>query len=279
MPFNTITVALSTTPTVLSTLIAHIGHRRSAYGLSYAEGVALIRRFLEHASHHTIEQLQSFTAMRVPSPIWVHTEEAAIPTRCLDASAAHIATALGWRESADDAWWRWRERALRAEWVWVQPKPWRHATGAAAAPAADDEAERLACSRTILYVHGGAYFFGSVDEHRYQLQRHARKLRARVFAPRYRLAPQFPFPCALYDVLACYLFLLETREPGDVLFGGDSASVSRPGSEDEHVADEDTGRRPPLKKRKSSGAGSVKGPANKRVDDSVFDGPDCIVLD
>lgn len=58
-----------------------------------------------------------------------------------------------------------------------------------------------------------------------------------------------------------------------------SASVSRPGSEDEHVADEDTGRRPPLKKRKSSGAGSVKGPANKRVDDSVFDGPDCIVLD
>lgn len=36
--------------------------------------------------------------------------------------------------------------------------------------------------RTILYVHGGAYFFGSVDEHRYQLQRHARKMRARVFA-------------------------------------------------------------------------------------------------
>jgi len=28
----------------------------------------------------------------------------------------------------------------------------------------------------------GGYFFGSVDEHRYQLQRHARKLKARVFA-------------------------------------------------------------------------------------------------
>lgn len=36
--------------------------------------------------------------------------------------------------------------------------------------------------RVMLYVHGGAYFFGSVDEHRYQLQRHARKLQARVFA-------------------------------------------------------------------------------------------------
>jgi acetyl esterase/lipase len=36
--------------------------------------------------------------------------------------------------------------------------------------------------RIMLYVHGGAYFFGSVDEHRYQMQRHARKLKARVFA-------------------------------------------------------------------------------------------------
>ncbi len=36
--------------------------------------------------------------------------------------------------------------------------------------------------RVMLYVHGGGYFFGSVDEHRYQMQRHARKLKARVFA-------------------------------------------------------------------------------------------------
>ena len=36
--------------------------------------------------------------------------------------------------------------------------------------------------RVMLYVHGGAYFFGSVDEHRYQMQRHARKLKARVLA-------------------------------------------------------------------------------------------------
>lgn len=40
----------------------------------------------------------------------------------------------------------------------------------------------LPVKRVMLYVHGGAYFFGSVDEHRYQMQRHARKLKARVFA-------------------------------------------------------------------------------------------------
>jgi len=44
--------------------------------------------------------------------------------------------------------------------------------------------------RVMLYVHGGAYFFGSVDEHRYQMQRHARKLKARVFA-RYISPPFF----------------------------------------------------------------------------------------
>ena len=36
--------------------------------------------------------------------------------------------------------------------------------------------------RVMVYIHGGAYFFGSVDEHRYQMQRHARKLEARVLA-------------------------------------------------------------------------------------------------
>lgn len=30
--------------------------------------------------------------------------------------------------------------------------------------------------RVILYVHGGAYFFSSLDTHRYQIQRHARKV-------------------------------------------------------------------------------------------------------
>lgn len=77
--------------------------------------------------------------------------------------------------------------------------------------------------RIMLYVHGGAYYFGSVDEHRYQMQRHARKLQARVLAPRYRLAPQFPFPCGLQDCLAVYLYLIEHREPSTILLAGDSA--------------------------------------------------------
>jgi len=79
--------------------------------------------------------------------------------------------------------------------------------------------------RTLLYVHGGAYFFNSVATERYQIQRHARKLNCRAFAPRYRLAPQYPFPCAVLDVLAAYVYLLDTcRIPaGEILISGDSA--------------------------------------------------------
>lgn len=85
------------------------------------------------------------------------------------------------------------------------------------------KAKGEAGNRVMLYVHGGAYYFGSVDEHRYQMQRHARKLKARVFAPEYRLAPQFPFPCGLHDCLAAYLYLLEERDPSTIILAGDSA--------------------------------------------------------
>ena len=68
-------------------------------------------------------------------------------------------------------------------------------------------------------------YFGSVDEHRYQLQRHARKLEAKVFAPRYRLSPQYPFPCGLHDSLASYLHLLKVQDPTEIVLAGDSAGA------------------------------------------------------
>lgn len=147
----------------------------------------MIRRFLTHASHHTVEELQAFTAMYVPAPTWVRTENIVIPSEFMIESGEMVKralgdTAMGQGEAAE--WWKWREKDLRAEWIWVREKWW-----------GDEDAEREKDKKVMLYIHGGAYYFGSVDEHRYQLQRHARKLGCRVFAPRYRLAPQFPFPC------------------------------------------------------------------------------------
>ena len=110
-------------------------------------------------------------------------------------------------------WWQWRKpnAPLEAEWIEMR----------------SDVNERKrnndAGTRVMLYFHGGGYYFGSVDEHRYQMQRHARKLKARVFAPKYRLAPQFPFPCGLQDCVAAYLHLLTTQDPSQIVLAGDSA--------------------------------------------------------
>ncbi|KAI0260170.1 hypothetical protein BC834DRAFT_561739 [Gloeopeniophorella convolvens] len=85
--------------------------------------------------------------------------------------------------------------------------------------------------RCILWIHGGGYYFGSVDQERYMIQRYARKINGRVFSPNYRLAPQYPFPCALQDCLAAYLFLIRPPEgaahrpvhPNNIVIAGDSA--------------------------------------------------------
>ncbi|GAA5920760.1 hypothetical protein JCM1841_004171 [Sporobolomyces salmonicolor] len=82
-----------------------------------------------------------------------------------------------------------------------------------------------------LYLFGGGYFFGSVNTHRYILWRIARKMGGRVFAPKYRLAPQYPFPCALHDALSAYLYLIHPPpsakhravDPAKIVIGGDSA--------------------------------------------------------
>lgn len=113
-------------------------------------------------------------------------------------------------------WWQWRGPAadLKGEWIEMRRdyNERKQTIG-----------EHPSSKRIMLYIHGGAYYFGSLETHRYQMQRHARKLKGRVFAPQYRLAPQFPFPCGLQDCLAAYLFLLSHHKPNEIIFAGDSA--------------------------------------------------------
>lgn len=185
--------------------------------LSYDEGLHLVRAFLEFASHHTVDELQAFTAQWVPHPQWVKVDSVTIAAEHLTRSAELIQAELGDEgilQVGGKLWWQWRKPAktnLEAEWIEMRS----HAN--------ERKQSKNPGHRVMLYIHGGAYFFGSVDEHRYQMQRHARKLKARVFAPRYRLAPQFPFPCGLQDCLAAYLYLLTTHDPSNIIIAGDSA--------------------------------------------------------
>ncbi|CAI4217486.1 unnamed protein product [Parascedosporium putredinis] len=191
-------------------------HQKPTAHLSYHEGLHLIKAFLEFSSHHTVEELQAFTAQWVPHPQWVKVKNVEIPEEKLSRAASILQEQLGEdgiRKVGGREWWQWRkpDTPLKAEWIEMREDyNARKAKGEAG-------------NRVMLYVHGGAYYFGSVDEHRYQMQRHARKLKARVFAPEYRLAPQFPFPCGLHDCLAAYLYLLEERDPSTIVLAGDSA--------------------------------------------------------
>ena len=73
----------------------------------------------------------------------------------------------------------------------------------------------------LLYLHGGGYFSCSPVTHRAITAAFALRGFC-VFVPRYRLAPEHPFPAALDDALAaCQALLLQA--PGRVAISGDSA--------------------------------------------------------
>ena len=78
--------------------------------------------------------------------------------------------------------------------------------------------------RTILYLHGGGYIFCSEETHRPITTTLANAARARVFAPRYRLAPEHPFPAAVDDALASAEWLFtQGVDPARTVVAGDSA--------------------------------------------------------
>ncbi|MPW16058.1 alpha/beta hydrolase fold domain-containing protein [Paraburkholderia sp. CNPSo 3157] len=77
---------------------------------------------------------------------------------------------------------------------------------------------------TILYLHGGGYYFCSPQTHRAASFGLATRSDARVFSLDYRLAPEHPFPAALDDALAAYRHLLEEgTKPESIVIAGDSA--------------------------------------------------------
>lgn len=90
-----------------------------------------------------------------------------------------------------------------AEWVW--------------ADASD-------VTRTVLYLHGGAFVAGSSKHARHSNGLVTRASRTRFLSVNYRLAPEDPFPAGLDDVVTAYRWLLDAgQEPAHVAFGGTSA--------------------------------------------------------
>nr|MDO8084047.1 alpha/beta hydrolase [Candidatus Sigynarchaeum springense] len=79
-------------------------------------------------------------------------------------------------------------------------------------------------NRTILYIHGGGFFVGSVAVYRKCTAALANRLHARLLSVDYRLAPEHPFPAGLDDCVSAYKWLLSTDvSPAEMIIAGDSA--------------------------------------------------------
>ncbi len=77
---------------------------------------------------------------------------------------------------------------------------------------------------TVLYFHGGGYFFCGLETHRPTCAYLARTAEARVLSVDYRLAPEHVFPAAVDDAVAWWQELLRQGvDPNTVVFAGDSA--------------------------------------------------------
>jgi acetyl esterase/lipase len=78
---------------------------------------------------------------------------------------------------------------------------------------------------TLLYLHGGGYFEGSIATHRRLVASLCLAAGVRGLSVDYRLAPEHPFPAAVDDAVAAYRWLIGPggEDPSRVVVAGDSA--------------------------------------------------------
>jgi len=78
--------------------------------------------------------------------------------------------------------------------------------------------------KVILHLHGGGYVTGGMDSHLMMCIPMAQTLKAKIFLPEYRLAPEHPFPAAVDDAVKVYRWMLaQGYQAQDIILSGDSA--------------------------------------------------------
>lgn len=77
--------------------------------------------------------------------------------------------------------------------------------------------------RSVLFFHGGGYVFGSPKMYQHLAGRLAKAADAVVHIPRYRLAPEHPYPSAIEDGLEAYRAMLDLYGAEHLTVAGDSA--------------------------------------------------------
>ncbi|HQR19258.1 MAG TPA: alpha/beta hydrolase [Burkholderiaceae bacterium] len=106
----------------------------------------------------------------------------------------------------------------------VDPQLTRRPVDAGGVAAEWIDAPETQPQRTLLYIHGGAFVLRFPNMHAALAGRWCRGLGARALMVDYRLAPEHPYPAALDDCVAAYLWLLrQGTRPEEIVVAGDSA--------------------------------------------------------
>ncbi|KAH9927178.1 alpha/beta-hydrolase [Epithele typhae] len=242
MPVSTTSAAVHIAPVVLKTFFQHAKRKTAKLkeddktedawdDIFYDEAFHIVKAFIKLGTKNTVESLQSFTNTHVPAPFWCAVIPVKVPLSSCNIAADTLIQWFGPEELkhvvGGERWWQVRGLDfIDAEWVteksYLKDRTFPHDS-----PATEDEKTILKMDhldRVLLYVHGGAFFWGSINTHRYQVIRYARKIKGRAFAVNYRKAPQYPWPCPLQDVLAASVH--QPVPPSKLVFAGDSAGAS-----------------------------------------------------
>lgn len=86
------------------------------------------------------------------------------------------------------------------------------------------EPKKFLTGYSVLYLHGGGFVVGSATSHAKLAGHIGQALKAKVYLPEYRLAPEHPQPAALEDIIEIYRHLLSCgQDPNKLIIAGDSA--------------------------------------------------------
>ncbi|KAF8914168.1 Alpha/Beta hydrolase protein [Gymnopilus junonius] len=250
MPVTTTAAAVRITPVAIKTFLLHSKRKvkrikdsrktdEAHDDLLFDEAFHIVKAFIDFGTKNTVESLQAFTNTHVPAPYWACVCPVTIPFLSCNNAADALIEWFGPEELklvvGGERWWQVRGLSgVDAEWMAEE----EHLDSAPKSDsgkkigASEANIKRMEKLDTVmLYVHGGAYFWGSINTHRYQILHYAHKFEGRAFAVNYRKAPQYPWPCPLQDVLAAYLYLIrpppgahhKAIPPSKIVLAGDSA--------------------------------------------------------
>ncbi|CAO3570611.1 unnamed protein product [Mortierella alpina] len=212
-------------PLLIATTVTHYsyGPAKPSWPYRLSIIVALLQSFVGHLNQVPVRESQRLSRIseeHAPIDPGAIATETTVPNHYRDKAAEHLDRIFGLQGiDAAKLGWDWKndpraEEPLLGEWTEAKAKDEKHSAG-----------------RTVLYLHGGGYFLCSIRTHRWATWNMARRGGARVFSIDYRLAPDSPFPAALQDAVAAYLYLLHPPadsgatpvDPKDIVIMGDSA--------------------------------------------------------